>query len=215
MAHLGWGRQPAVSGAAVGALISGAGGGRHPRRASLPGTVVQSQPLRVPGQDLQTGSSLHPNWLLMPIPSASAGGVGTSGAAAGWRWESRGGGRVPVSLAQGGELPPGTFCLLPAGTGPAGSMVPCLGGPCPASQAAGLAASLLDAGLELPLRLPDALSRGLLEAPDLTSQRCPCLGGLGPLLGFGGVQTASSSEKETAKEVPCTAAFAKHGGCLC
>lgn len=94
---------------------------------------------------------------------------------------------MPVAPAQGGERLSGSFCLLPAGAGPARSVVPCLGGPRPASRAARLAASLLDADLELPLLLPDALSRGSLEAPRLTSQHCSYPGGgSGPTAGVWG-----------------------------
>lgn len=158
--------------------------------------VVRSQLWRVRGQDPQTGSSPHPDGWLTPLPCRRRLRVGWEPAEPllGGRGRAEGGGRVlgsPAALA---------IC-------PAISVVPGLGVPCPAS--------LLDADLELPLLLLDALSRGLLENLDLTSWHCPCLGGRDPLLGFWGVQTASSSQRESAEEVPCTAAFAKRGGCLC
>lgn len=185
MAHLGRGRQPSVSGAVVGALISGAGGGCHPRRAPLPGTVVQSQgPWAGPTNRLLSAPRLVAH--AFPIPSVCGWGgnqrsrcwvvVGEQGVEAGCR--------SPQHGEENGFLAAFACCLqvlaLPAAWSPAWAA------PRPTSQAARFAASLLDADFELPLLFPDALSQGLLEAPRLTSQHCSCPGGAGPTAGIWG-----------------------------
>lgn len=85
----------AGSGDTAGALIAGAGHPRcAPRRWVNPprsmGRTSKPAPLRTP-------DCSH---LSHPIPSEAAGGVGTSRAGAGRWWESRGGGREPISPAR-------------------------------------------------------------------------------------------------------------------
>ena len=129
MGYLGPGRQLTVSGAAVGVLVSNFWGWwwLSPTMSPLPGPAVQSQPAQVHGQALQTGSSPRPDWLLPPFPSRRSPRVGWEPAG----WLLGGGGRAGVEAGCTGRI-------LPAGAGPASTVVPAWEAPVPHPERPGL-----------------------------------------------------------------------------